>query len=223
VVAVSSAIVSSLGQNEPTKGKKADKRFNYFKYGQKLRVTIKQNKSDELDYFIVVNEPKGLKQNKKMLLKHLTILNQNNAETSRKRHLSESDEPILVKKKLVLSERKRKLSEQNNDFIEIVTDVRKGEPKKAKVEEAISEPDANLNEVFPWEVTDFDQFNAIISKTFESNEKSTTSKKDSGVTTSVKPSKVDLSLSSQLKAYEVLCNSEILLNYLLISCSFFTY
>jgi ribosomal protein S1 len=210
VVAVSSAIVSSLGQNEPAKGKKGDKRFNYFKYGQKLRVTIKQNKSDELNYLIVVSEPKSLKQNKKMLLKHLSILNENNSETSRKRQLSDSDEPILVKKKLVLSERKRKLSEQNNDFIEIVTDVRKSEPKKSKVDETVSEQDVNLSEVFPWEVTDFDQFNAIINKTFETNEsKSSTSKKNSNTATPAKPSKADLSLSNQLKAYEVLavCSS----------------
>lgn len=79
-----------------------------------------------------------------------------------KRKLNGSDEPILVKKKLNLErpgERKRKLSEvdgNRQDAIEIVADVKssEGAAKKMKLDES--------NGAFPWEVTDFDQFNKIL-------------------------------------------------------------
>ncbi len=104
------------------------------------------------------------------MIRQLTILNENHSvdELSSKRKLNGSDEPILVKKKLNLEkpgERKRKLSEidgNRQDTIEIVADVKNtGFAKKLKMNEETGGVAAGANG-FPWEVTDFDQFDKIL-------------------------------------------------------------
>jgi ribosomal protein S1 len=165
--------------------KKEDKRFSYFYVGQSLNVIVK---SLEHDYMIVFNDLNRVKRNKKMLLRQLAILNENHkngddltSSTSLKRKRSsqndEEDDVIVVKKKLVLngdknSKKKRNLSEssqtnenEDKDFIEIVTDVKKVKTTPVEAKKTIAD-DAQF--MFPWEVTDFDQFYSIVNKVDES-------------------------------------------------------
>ena len=75
---------------------------------------------------------------------------------------NENSEPILVRKKLVMENNKRKLTnisnqeENGKDFIEIVADVK---AKKQKLDENNS---SNEQVAFPWGVTDFDMFNKVV-------------------------------------------------------------
>jgi hypothetical protein len=169
--------------NKNKKSNKDDKHFNYFSIGKILKVTLKSN---DLDYAIVFNDTRGVKRNKKFLLRQLAILNENHTDSTTsmsqnggiKRKLNEIDtvgETILIKKRLVLNEsdknkakKKRKTSE-DLDIIEIVSDVKKVEAKKAKIETDIQNgfnaSTSHIGSEFTWEVKDFDQFDEILNKT----------------------------------------------------------
>lgn len=114
-------------------------------------------------------------------------------DSSNKRKLSENDEPILIKKKLNLDKsekanNKRKLTEinGNKDSIEIVTDIKKTN-KKQKPEldsEKISGIGSGVE--YPWEVTDFDQFNKILSTLNTANGKNESDDDDNSDTENIK-------------------------------------
>ena len=181
VLAVSSASLSSLLSKsnsdeevnkkltKEAKTNKDDRKFSYFYVGKMIRVVIKE---DCADYSLVVNDMAHGKRKKRQLLRELAILNESHtaeAQNGLKRKLSDGDETVLVKKKLILngdSKKKRKLSEasangdgKDVDYIEIVTDVKKVDAPKTDSLDA--EAKSKLA-VFPWEVTDFDQFDQII-------------------------------------------------------------
>ena len=162
---VSSASISALsngstGQNDAFS--KDDRNFSYYCVGQTGRVFIKTNDSDEfenLNYLIAVHDLSEIKRNKKLLLKQLNALNESLEENSK---VNENAEPILVRKKLVMENNKRKLTnisnqeENGKDFIEIVADVKS---KKQKQNENNS---SNEQVAFPWDVTNFDMFNKVV-------------------------------------------------------------
>ena len=116
-------------------------------------------------------------------------------DSSSKRKLSENDEPILIKKKLNLDKsekanNKRKLTEinGNKDSIEIVTDIKKAN-KKQKPELDSEKISGIGNGVeYPWEVTDFDQFNKILS-TLNNDSKNDSNDDDSDTENNKKKSK----------------------------------
>ena len=168
---VSTASLAALLTDKPQesntkKNNSEDKHFAYYCVGQVGKVCVKFEGADQ-DYLIVVHDLSTLKQNRKGLLRQLAILNENHAtnegDDSLKRKTDENDEPILIKKKLVLDKDvkgKRKLAEISNsneteakDFIEIVTDVKGKQQKAEEIGNGID---------FPWEVNDFDQFNKIL-------------------------------------------------------------
>ena len=169
---------------------KADKQFSYFSVGETVKVLLK---SDESDLSIVLHDLSSVKRNKKFLLRQLAILNENHTDAGSsngvKRKLSEfdsADDTILIKKKLVLNDtdksnklkKKRKLSENGDDadMIEIVSDVKKATTKKnvsdvevnangkASAAEENGHSENGIGSAFTWEVTDFDQFDAILNK-----------------------------------------------------------
>lgn len=160
------------------KSNKENKRFSYYYVGEVIKVLVKQENSletDGMDYLIVLNDAQDKKLSKKQILRQLAILNENHvkgeSEISNKRKADDKDEPVIVKKKLVLNgeKNKRKSKEEDEsdkeegdkDHIEVVSNV-----KKSKAEsESSKEEQVTSGFEFPWEVTDFDQFNDIINKT----------------------------------------------------------
>ena len=151
---------SSVANLEDKKVSKEEREFNFYAAGQMGKVCVKLDESD-MDYAIVVHDLNDVKRTKKMLLRQLAILNENHTEENGEKRKAENgdDGPVLVKKKLVLDKKgKRKLeeTEDNNDYIEIVSDV-----KKTKVAKSVDEI-VDASAAFPWEVNDFDQFNKIV-------------------------------------------------------------
>jgi ribosomal protein S1 len=173
---VSSASFSSLSKSENAsessslsfadiKFSKEDKNFAYYCIGQTGKVIVKLNGSNEvenLDYLIVTHDSTEIKKNKKLLLRQLAILNENHQSVESNdsnKKVNENNDPIIIRKKLVLENNKRKLSnisnqeENNKDFIEIVSDIKSKKPKLENTE---------TNDSFPWEVTSFDVFNRVM-------------------------------------------------------------
>ncbi len=147
--------VAALGLLEERKIEcsKEDKHFSYYCVGQVGKVCVKFNSDD---YTLAVHDLSTTKQNKKSLLRQLSILNEmhiEGSEGSLKRKVDE--EVVLMKKKVNLevgNSRKRKLSEvDEKDAIEIVADV-----KRVEVD------GEGVGGEFPWEVKNFDEFNKIL-------------------------------------------------------------
>ncbi len=200
VLAVSVASLASLSfnaisddQNEKIKenavnvksvklNSKQDKRFSYFYVGQLVKVIIKEDNLD-LDHLIAIHDVSSVKRNRKKLMRQLAILNEQhiNGESSLKRKHDggvDGDEPVIIKKKLVIKEdvkvtKKRKLSEMNKendepnskkeDFIEIVANVKQTENKKSSLD--LIPNGLNMVDLFKIDVQDFDQFDAIVNET----------------------------------------------------------
>lgn len=182
--------------------KKSEKRFAYFGVGETIKVRVKDNTADAVDsdlvYLIVKHDETGVKENKKLLMRHLAVLNESRA-SAEKRKAAElasnnnnddnDDETGVVKKKvLVNGERatqgmKRKAEGGNEkkadeDSLEVVASVKK--PKLSEIVVAAASESVKTTTVthangggkashddgfvFPWEVNDFDQFHAIVSR-----------------------------------------------------------
>lgn len=137
--------------------------------------------SSDLELLIVRHDSSSMKTNKKSILRELAVLNENRVveETlSRKRKLDNShanddddDEGELVKRKLVLNGKRKSAVEElsnsksdNRDVIEVVACVKKAKLVDEKPSNHSNGGVDKLDFMFPWEVTDFDHFNEIISK-----------------------------------------------------------
>ncbi|CAF0850832.1 unnamed protein product [Brachionus calyciflorus] len=163
---VSGLALASI-ENENKKINKENKRFSYFYTGEIIKCIVKtETKSD---YLIVIHDINETKRNKKKIMRELAILNENHmeGETSLKRKMTD-DEPVIVKKKILLEKKGKKVEveadEDKKDQIEVVASV-----KNLNTENSTSQKsDSSL--LFPWEVTDFDQFNEIISQVSKENE-----------------------------------------------------
>jgi hypothetical protein len=195
VVSVSSAQISNESHHdESSKNKKpsSDKRFGYFSVGELIKVIVKDTTADavnsDVDLLIVKHDHISSKSNRKQVLRQLAILNESgdsstatNSSAKRKADDVEAEEESgeVVKKKKVSvvngdakegKDAKLKRSNDVGDSLEVVASV-----KKPKLE-ASKQPNHQVNGekkqdefVFPWEVTDFDQFDAIVSKASESS------------------------------------------------------
>lgn len=148
----------------------------------------------DLAYLIVVHDEAAEKENKKVVMRHLAALNENRA-TAEKRKLEETaaaaaangdaggdrDDDVVKKKVLVSGERvgrgaaKRKAGERalnDEDSLEVVARVMKKPKLTVPDDHQVLNGNRNghVDEfAFPWEVNDFDQFNAIVSRASNSS------------------------------------------------------
>ncbi|RNA15089.1 RRP5 -like protein [Brachionus plicatilis] len=139
--------------------KKSQSQFSYFSTGDCIHCLIKSDSDQHRDYILVVHDLDNSKRNKKKILREIAVLNETNVENETSRKRKSDEEPIIVKKKLLVDKKKSSADKENDkDQIEVVASV------KAPAAEYKSESKNGDSALFPWEVTDFDQFEEIISK-----------------------------------------------------------
>jgi len=159
---VSTAALGILEDRKLEASSKDDRHFAYYCVGQVGKVCVK---FDGDGYTLVVHDLSTIKQNRKGLLRQLSILNETHVEAGDEGGVKRraDEEVVVVKKKVNLEAgsvggRKRKLSEVNGeagkDVIEVVADVRGGE--------AAAGGGGDVGGGFPWEVKDFEEFNKIL-------------------------------------------------------------
>lgn len=190
VVAVSAAQMTA-NESGPGTVKKSEKRFAYFSVGETIKVRVKDNTADAVDsdlvYLMVKHDETGAKENKKVVMRQLAVLNESRA-AAEKRKAGEDDKNDnnddnlvdVVKKKVLVNGAamvkgaavKRKASSGDvGDSLEVVASVKKPKLSELSTNKTATTTQTNGSSekhddgfAFPWEVNDFDQFNAIISR-----------------------------------------------------------
>ena len=151
--------------------------------------TGRSSEASLCDPLIVFKDMAHLKRTKKQMLRQLALLNESHdgqltadrVVGKKKRSATDADEPIVVVKKLAVGSAKtpkktkdgvavkRKApTDESGDSIELVADVKTTSAKKARVETDSVAKNGNgaaaASEDFPWEVTDLEQFERVLSK-----------------------------------------------------------
>ena len=98
---VSAGAVANLENNKEKKLSKEEREFNFYSVGQIGKVCVKVDEV-ESDYAIVVHDSSSVKRTKKNILRQLAVLNETHAQNAKRKS---EDEPLLVKKKLVLDKK----------------------------------------------------------------------------------------------------------------------
>ena len=175
---VSGNALAAITEAQDTK--KSASQFSYFSTGELIQCIIKTD--NDQDYILAIHDLENSKRNKKKILREIAILNENHLESDNNRKRKLDEEPIIVKKKLLI-DKKKNLEDQENekDHIEVVASVKGPALVDSKVN-----VDKGESVFFPWEVTDFDQFNEIISKVSNQNSTKDEPKKKEKPTTKEK-------------------------------------